>query len=206
MQNQSSQFEEILLPPVMLAGLYGQSLVVIEEEQIKSEGRKYADYVLSEANVTGASFVAEEPANSIVKDINPPQKTSWLGNFERQILILVTDNHSLHLSDSELELLSKMLQAARLSLGDIALINTAKQTINWDKVINELPAKTVIFFGVEPSSIGVPMRFPHFRVHRWNEVTFLYSPSLATINQPSEDQTKLKKELWKALQETFNLS
>jgi hypothetical protein len=204
MQNQSSQFEEISLPPVMLAGLYGQSLVVIEKEIKTSPGRQHEPYVLPEEKDV-AFTVAEEPAVYIEDVAGDRQKVTWLGNFEKNILVFVSDESSLHLADPELDLLSKMLQAVKLSLADIALINTIKQPINWDTLLTELAAKTVIFFGVEPSSIGVPMRFPHFRVHRWNDASFLYSPSLAAINTSSADQNVLKKELWKALQEIFGL-
>lgn len=190
----------------MLAGLYSQSLVVLADEAIKPAAIKYDHGVLAE--VDPAIPIMAEPAPLIVPEekIDATLKISRLGNFEKQVLVFVTDNISLHLADPELELLSKMLQAVKLSLADIALINTAKQSISWNEVINDMPAKAVILFGVEPSSIGIPMRLPHFRVHRWNDASFVHSPSLADINAPSPDQTKWKKDLWKALQEVFILS
>ena len=118
-------------------------------------------------------------------------------------MVFVSDKNSLHLSDAELELLGKMLQAIKLSFADIAIINIANQTCKWEIVQGILPAKQVILFGVEPTSIQIPVRFPDFRVQKWNGISFLFSPSLAQINHPSPNQVMYKKELWKALQEMF---
>lgn len=207
MKHQSSQFEEILIPPVILAELFGNSIVLIEDEGTISSTKKKPgslpkSVIIQEpAKNPGSKEVMAEPELPALQS----QKINWLGNFQKQVIILVDDRNAVHLGDEELELLGKMLQAVKLSLADIALVNTARQQIIWPELMNQLPALSVIFFGVEPSSIGVPMRFPHFRVQRWSNTLFLYSPSLTTINTPSPDQTSLKKDLWKALQEIFTV-
>jgi len=206
MDHQSSQFEEILLPPVILAGLYSNSLVMIEEPGLKPLERKKNVLAVDEDSFLPSIAIekqVEEPSASASFLGNNPGRINCLGDFRKNILVFVTDPHSVHLSDNELDLLGKMLQALKLSLADIAVVNTCHQSIKWPQVIHNLPAKQVIFFGVDPSLIDVPIRFPHFRVQQWNNTSFLYSPSLVTINTPSAEQTTLKKDLWKALQEMF---
>jgi hypothetical protein len=202
MANQSSQFENILLPPVILAGLYSQSLVVI-------------DHVASKPGSTALKTVKEaEPSLNQVESHIDKTETAFsypdeklllnkLGDFKKQVLVFVDDKTSLHLADAELELLGKMLQAIKLSFADIAIINVADQDCPWESVQTQLPAKQVILFGVEPTNIRIPVRFPHFRVQKWNGISFLFSPALADINQPTANQVMYKKELWKALQEMF---
>ena len=206
MRNQSSHFEEILLPPIILAGLYANNLVIIEpsssslkkedKEIITPESKTYLPSV-------GIVMQVAESRELSLKEPGIENVISWFGGFKKNILVVVSDEHSVHVGDNELELLSKMLGALKLSVADIAIVNCCKNNISWPSLIEELPAKQVIFFGVDPLSIDVPIRLPHFRVHRWNDTGFLYSPSLATINTLSAEQTTLKKELWKALQELF---
>ncbi|CAN5604235.1 hypothetical protein BH10BAC3_BH10BAC3_04000 [soil metagenome] len=209
MQHQSSHFEEIFLPPVLLAGLYPHTLVVIKEASLRGGKAKENLFIpIKETaildDIVAPMEVVEPSATSVIEPALATQKhLTWLGDFNKSILVLVNDSTSVHLADSELDLLGKMLQALKLSLGDIALVNTGRQMVSWPELTSQLAARHIIFFGVDPSSIQVPIRLPHFRVHNWNNATFLYSPSLETINKVSAEQTMLKKELWKALQELF---
>ena len=200
MTNQSSQFDNILLPPVILAGLYSRSLVIIDNVTDGSKTFPFQNPDLDLSNSypkNTTEFAESEPVYESVFSLNK------LGDFNKQVLVFVSDKNSLHLPDAELELLGKMLQAIKLSLADIAIVNVANQTCNWEMIQTILPAKQVILFGVDPTSIQIPVRFPDFRIQKWNGIAFLYSPSLAQINKPSTNQVMYKKELWKALQEMF---
>ena len=208
MQHQSSHFEEILLPPVILAGLYPNTLVVIKEPGLTKE-KPLKNHVFPAAeeakileNIAAPKEAVEPSAASLLEPMMQNHLT-WLGDFNKNILVLVNDDTSVHLADSELELLGKMLQALKLSLADIAVVNAGRQNVSWPGLSSQLAASHIIFFGVDPSSIQVPIRLPHFRVHKWSNAAFLYSPSLASINTVSTEQNTLKKELWKALQELF---
>ena len=204
MANQLSQFEDILLPPVILAGLYSQSLVVIDKvsKETKNNGDAGTFKILAKENLEISN--SESISDKILKEDTVNLGLYSLGNFEKNILVLVNDKTSLHLADPELELLGKMLQALKLSFADIAILNIATQECHWEMIYKQLPTKRVVLFGVEPTDIKIPVRFPHFRVQRWSEISFLYSPALAEINSPSENQVIYKKELWKALQEMFS--
>ena len=48
----------------------------------------------------------------------------WLGNNQKNILIVVRYNDIVHLPDDELKFLTGILTACKLSLDDVAIINT----------------------------------------------------------------------------------
>jgi hypothetical protein len=208
MHHQTSQFEEILLAPVLLAGIYSHSLVVINEASaVKKKSKEILLPKMEEssiANLVSPSKADEPSLNSLMEPVIT-QRIAWLGEFKKNILVLVHDENNLHLGDNELDLLSKMLQALKLSLADIALVNCGKQIVLWPTLTSELSAKHVLFFGVNPTTIQLPVRIPDFRVYNWNDSRLLYSPSLSTINTISAEQTTLKKDLWKSLQELFSV-
>lgn len=146
------------------------------------------------------------PPNLIYgKTTAPPAATqlAWLGSFNKKIMILVNDPTAVHLAENELALLTKMLEALKLSIADVALVNTARHAGNMAELLLALPATTVLLFGVEPFSMNIPMRFPYFQIQRWNDQVYVYSPSLLQLNTPSPDQVSHKKSLWITLQEVF---
>ena len=205
MANQSSQFEDILLPPVILAGLFSHSLVIIDRVNIEKEHiSDPPPFSKQAANFDLLPKEKKEESNVYLPIAEQSSPLITLGDFRKNILVLVKDNTSVHLADAELELLGKMLQALKLSIAEIAILNIAKQACQWEKIHKQLPPKQVLLFGVDPADIQIPVRFPHFRVQDWNDISFLFSPALVEINKTSENQVHYKKELWKALQQIFS--
>lgn len=205
MSRQSLHFEEILLPPVILAGLYSNSLVVIDKPVIPAKTSR--EDIVNVLPVPGIDAPAK-PTITVAEpqvdyELTANENIGKLGDFNRQILVLVNDSSSLHLAEAELETLGKMIQALKLSFADIAIVNTAHQKINWQTLQNQLPARQVILFGVEPADIQIPIRLPHFRVQTWSNIRFLYSPSLAEITMVRPEQQQLKMSLWTAIKELF---
>ncbi|HWR32623.1 MAG TPA: hypothetical protein VN451_03820, partial [Chitinophagaceae bacterium] len=81
----------------------------------------------------------------------------WLGNNRKNILIIVHSDNAVHVSDEELELLTSMLTACKLSLDDVAIINLKNYPEASYKKINEIfKCKIVLLFGVEPPLFGMP--------------------------------------------------
>lgn len=206
MPHQPSQFEEILIPPVLLAGMYSRSLVIIDTVENAKPGGTAGANSGKATEPSVPAFVAVEKEKIVSESVVVPAITArinWLGGFAKKVLVILSDENSVHVSEAELELLVKMLAAVDLSMADIGLVNIAKQQISLEQLNSELPASTSLLFGVEPSSIGLPMRFPFFQVQKWNNGIYLYSPSLTQMNTVSEDQNDLKRNLWKALKEIF---
>jgi hypothetical protein len=125
----------------------------------------------------------------------------YLGNNKKNILIIVDQPSVPFLKDEELSFLTNILSACKLGLGDIAIINSNGIPVERLENAIEADAKTVILFGIDPLSIGLPINFPFFQLQQFNKRMYLYSPSLTEVEK---DKT-VKMKLWNALKNLFGI-
>ncbi|HET7896421.1 MAG TPA: hypothetical protein VFL47_02090, partial [Flavisolibacter sp.] len=129
-----------------------------------------------------------------------PQTTpvSFLGKNGKQILIVVNQPEVPYLPDSELSFLTKILTACQLGLVDVAIVNWSKIGQNTaGAVIEQLQAKAVILFDVDPTLFGLPANLPPFSVVGNDEVKYVAAPALQQIEKTRE----AKNQLWMALKQ-----
>ena len=173
---------DIQLTPQLVADLYPSSLIETGENPARTS--------LPEKNM--------EPESS------QDAVSGWrsLGDNKKNILVLVRYPDAVHLPDKELDLLTGMLVACKLSLADVAIINLNNHP---DATYKELTAffksKVVLLFDIEPASFGLPMSFPHYQLQAFANATFLFSPSLTEL----ENDKLQKSKLWVSLKRLFNL-
>lgn len=124
----------------------------------------------------------------------------FLGNNQRNILIVVDHNNILHLPDEDLSFLTNMLTACKLGLGDIALLNFdhCRET-GGPAILKHFKSRTVLLFGIEPINFGLPVSFPPFQVQNVTNVQYLFAPALAEL----AGDKLLKSKLWVCLQKVF---
>ena len=121
---------------------------------------------------------------------------------QKNIVAIVNTPDGNNLPDEELMLLTNMLAACKLSLGDIDLINLHQQSRPvYKELLSKLSNGIVLLFGPPPSTLDLPVDFPYFQVQSFNNCTFLYTPSLGEI----KDDKVLKSKLWICLRRIFNL-
>jgi len=126
---------------------------------------------------------------------------NWLGNNEKNILIIINEPETVYLRDADLALLVGILTACKLSMADIALLNFDKNNQAGYTSLNEaLHPSTIILFGIEPVLLDFPLHFPHFQLQPYNGQHYLSAPSLKNIGE----DVSLKKQLWLALQKHFS--
>jgi hypothetical protein len=162
------------LPASLVAGLYPSSLIGSTEEAAK------------------------------VQPETKPLQKDWktLGENKKNILVIVDYPGIVHLPDPGLQLLTEILTACKLSLGDVVIANLPNQPGQaWNDFQKKFQSKIVLLFEVEPVDMGLPMNFPHFQVQNFSGTTFLYSPALEKLG---EDKI-LKSKLWVCLRRVFNL-
>jgi hypothetical protein len=131
-----------------------------------------------------------------------PAKPGFLGKNEKKILIASIDHEAVYLGDKQLAFLTNVLDACKLGLTDVAIVN-------WQNLDEEarstftsaLDAKTVLLFGIEPATIGLPVNFPAFQVQEFNRRTYMHAPLLTEI----EGDKELKKQLWNSLKKIFSV-
>jgi hypothetical protein len=188
---------DIELPASVVASLYPSALVAAGTDQPASAAA-------TPAGTVPVSLVAEpaapaKPATA-AKDTDTTFKWKFLGNNQRNILVVVDHPDILHLPDEDLTFLTAMLTACKLGLGDITLTNYDHyREISGPAIIKQFKSRTVLLFGIEPAGFGLPVNFPGFQVQGLANVDYLYAPALAGI---SGDKA-LKSKLWVCLKKIF---
>ncbi len=133
---------------------------------------------------------------------NEPAPLKILGKNAKNILILVKNANCPYLPDQELNFLTSVLSACKLSLADIALVNALSiDATQISEAVHQLGARHILAFEMEPLELGLPFHFPEFQVQEFDKRSYLHAPSLAQL----ESDLNLKKELWTSLKKMFNL-
>lgn len=126
----------------------------------------------------------------------------FLGSNQKQITILVNVNDATYLSDRSFAFLTGVLNACKLNMADVAVINIHQSENSYYLDINNMTRpKIKLLFGVSPGEIGLPIHFPHFQVQPYNNVVYLCAPGLTSI----EEDKLLKAQLWTCLKSIFQL-
>ena len=137
----------------------------------------------------------------------PPQTTPYkiLGNHRRKITILVNAPGSPFLPDNQLSFLTKILEACRLNMGDVAIVNHASAPVNITALRAQLQPTVILLFGLEPTTIRLPINFPVFKLQSYDQCTYLSAPALDLLVQTSEESKLLKSKLWLCLKSLFEV-
>jgi hypothetical protein len=133
-------------------------------------------------------------------DKKPELKETVLGNNQKQILILVNYPDKQMISDPDLTFLLTILNACKLTLNDVVILNfAAQEEIGYQKLVQEFKSKVVLLFGVKQVSINLPVHFPDFQVQSFMDIRFLSSPPLLDLQQDDS----IKRKLWAGLKQLF---
>ena len=142
------------------------------------------------------SLIEREPI------LNTPPPIKFLGKNEKKILILVSKDNIAFVEEEELDFLSSILLACKLSLADVAVINLKSfGDTNYLFLIDQLKTKKIILFDVEAQTIDLPFNFPKFQLQQFDQAVYLSAPSLKEIQK----EKTLKTELWNCLKNLFGL-
>lgn len=146
-----------------------------------------------------SEFILEESqANARSIDVHPPK---FLGNFGQQILILILNDTQQFLPDSELDLLTAILSACKLNLGDVALVNLRNlNPIDAASLITDMQAKKVMTFGCHEKLNALQ----HAAINGMEQIggaPVLIAPALQTLQADAH----AKKSLWASLKLFFQL-
>lgn len=122
-----------------------------------------------------------------------------LGGNEKNILFLVKDPQNKFLADEQMNLLSNLITACKLTMADIVLVNTAQTPANYQQLSNHFQSKKILIFGIDTAELELPFSIPHFQIQTFNQQLYMTAPSL---NQFLTNKD-LKKKLWLCLQKLF---
>jgi hypothetical protein len=149
-----------------------------------------------------ADLYKDALTESHATDVPVSPEFRHLGNNAKNILVVVHNPEVAFLSDSDLNFLTSVLNACKLTLGDVAVVNRATQKItDYHDLIQHLESRTVLLCGISPSSFGLPVEFPPFQIQKFESQTYLCTPAL---NEMADNKT-LKGQLWNSLKQIFSI-
>lgn len=155
---------------------------------------------------TPKTSVPQDPPSPVPAPPGPtPAGYKFLGNNQRNISVIVHSPGVAFLPDDQLNVLTRMLEACRMNIGDVAIINHAASPVVIGQLKQQLQPAFVLLFGPTPHHIGLPMDFPVFRIQAYDQCTYLTAPSLADLVQPGDESKLLKSKLWVCLKTLFDI-
>lgn len=140
------------------------------------------------------SSIVSEPTIPLIKE-QPEFK--FLGNNNRNILILVSDEHNDVSDEKGRELLRKIVKSINLTASDFALLNYAKyKGTSYEQLKAHFSSVIVFAFGVSAEQLGLT-KHPENTVVAEGAVKLIFSSSL----QKLDEDTNGKKVLWGSLKQ-----
>jgi DNA polymerase III psi subunit len=123
-----------------------------------------------------------------------------LGENLKNILIVLNAPETAMISEENLNFLTGILKACKLSMKDVAVFNLASlKHTKYTNLLEKFNPGTVLLFGVTPQEIDLPINFPEYKILNYRDVQFLTSPSLDLL----QNDKALKSKLWACLQQLF---
>jgi hypothetical protein len=196
------QEPKTILPAAALVSLFKDTLVLPEME-IKSP--ENVEKALNTA--IGKEAIETTQVNEVVNEqkSTPPAPLKFLGDHLKKIMVIVNDPNAVHLNETDLGLLSSILIACKLTLADIALINTAQQPLSLHEMLNTLPSQLVLAFDLSAAQLKIKLPATLYKPIVLGETHILFSSSLQSM-QGADQTAKLEKsKLWNALKLLFKL-
>src|ERR1022692_4514906 len=131
------------------------------------------------------------------------QSYKFLGRNKKNICLVTNSNDAVFVSEMHLAFITKLLDACKMNLEDVAIVNKGTEEINITEIKKQLSPKKLILFGVEPTSIKLPIHFPLFKLQEYDGCKYLYVSSLEYLTQETNESKLLKSKLWVCLKNLF---
>jgi hypothetical protein len=118
---------------------------------------------------------------------------------EKKIPVLVRSHESV-IPPQQKNFLASIMTACKLQENEyITIAVDGKESVDYLTLKARYEARFVLLFGIEPSSIQLPIQFPYFQIQSFQGCQYLCAPSLELIEQDKS----LKVQLWQCLKKIF---
>lgn len=182
--------DKTILSSSVLVDLYKDSLVVVED--IPLENKATVEQTL-------------ETKKEEIKEVKWEGPIKSLGEHNKKITVIVNDPNSVHLNEMDFILLTSILNACRLTIADIALINIGNQPVGLHQILQELPSTLVLSFAVDATQLKVKLPSTLYKVTQLGETHILFSNALSTMQGTGVEAKQEKAKLWTVLKKIFEL-
>ncbi|OQP65316.1 hypothetical protein A3860_16745 [Niastella vici] len=209
----------IKLPGFVIADLYRNSLIQPSASDFEGVPQAMPQNYLPQQEapvvaepepqpVIEAKPVIKTPVAEPLIEKTPPKQAALppykiLGNNKKQIVVVVNYPGDVFVPESDLLFLTKMLDACKLNMADVAIVNHATAAVQIDRLKIQLQPKFLLLFGVEPDIIQLPINFPSYKEQPYAGTTYLFTPALSDLNQETDQAKGLKRKLWDCLKRMF---
>lgn len=125
----------------------------------------------------------------------------YLGENQKNILLLIQNESEAYLNEELFNLLANILNACKLGMQDVALINTASYPgLTLADYKEATAARQCIIFAIPPASLGLPPMQPYL-LETHLQIPVLHSDHLQQIATDKQ----LKGRLWQGLKQLFGI-
>ncbi len=147
----------------------------------------------------GQVLVAPADHTAVKKPVPAPEiPLKYLGNNEKKVVVMVNSPGNTYLSDKELVFLTKILEACRLIISDVAIVNMANpQNAGADVQAILSPAALICFGTDESATLYAPAIV--------NDIQVVHAPLLKSMVTDTPEAKQMKGKLWVALKQMFGL-
>jgi len=196
------QDQKTILPAAVLVTLFKDTLVLPEKEIKSVESEEKA-----KITAIGKEAIATTPANEVVNELKSttPVPIKFLGDHLKKIMVIVNDANAVHLNETDLGLLSSILNACKLTLTDIALVNIAVQPLSMHEILNTLPSQLVLVFDFSAAQLKIKLPTTLYKPIVLGDTQILFSKSLDSMQGIDQTAKQEKSKLWNALKLLFKL-
>ena len=170
----------IQLPGFIIADLYKDSLVVLNEEAIQP---------------------VHQAANSATAG---EEKPFYLGNNAQHICIILNSSDHVFIDDDSLQLLSNVLAALNYTLADVAIINHHRTPALYTQIEEILQPRVCLLFGVTTQALQLPFILPNYQLQHYRDCTFIQACAIDDLKANDDNAKGEKRKLWSSLKMAFN--
>lgn len=206
--------EKTQLPNFVIANLYTDLLVIGSDVVTQTKKKEIA--VENELKTPEIKTPIEAPkhtqkiqpqvATKPTTELSKENDKQWyLGNNGKKVTILIKEADVAFINDQHLQFLTNILNACKLNLGDIALVNHLKHPLLYSELKQKLQPKFIISFDLQTKEIQLPFTIPNYQVQLHDNCKFLFASSLKTMEDDSQEAKLEKSKLWVSLKNMFQL-
>jgi hypothetical protein len=191
------QEQKTILPASVLVSLYKDTLVL-------PDGEKKAEKVQNKDENTASDTTLVPPAETPkVKKSTGPLK--HLGDHHKKILVIVNDPHSVYLNEADFILLTSILNACKLTIADIALVNIGNQETSLHQILETLPSTLIMCFDIASNDLKIKLPNTLYKVNELGDSRLFFSKALSTMQGTGVEAKQEKGTLWILLKKLFQL-
>jgi hypothetical protein len=136
---------------------------------------------------------------------SPAPVIPFLGKNNRSICFLVNYPGVPFIPDEQLAFIIKILTVCKCTMGDIALVNAAHQTLDLEGLKKQLHPEIIFLWGVPASSAGIKNKMKEFNVSILDGISVVPVLTPELMTGETAESKDLKKRFWACLQKLFNL-